>query len=191
MKQPANSDLTIWQIDFTIKSSLWLDSSLLNLHSSSHMEWRRTSQLRHEIMQLLLFVVDKVDTCVCLDIDELLLIGPEIEHLVFKNSTKLQKKFYWVHEKCVNPVCFDCFPNTFYCYTSSALYPLNGNNNHVDIFWTNVKETELKLKYQNYHRKYKRDRTECMKNIYIFSKSGWKILPETQSVQVLDWSCFK
>ena len=74
-------------------------------------------------MQLLLFVVDKVDTCLRLDIDELLLIGPEIEHLVFKNSTKLQKKFYWVHEKCVNRVCFDCFPNTFYYYTSSALYP--------------------------------------------------------------------
>ena len=47
-------------------------------------------------MQLLLFVADKVDTCLRLDIDELLLIGPEIEHLVFKNSTKLQKKFYWV-----------------------------------------------------------------------------------------------
>ena len=35
-------------------------------------------------MQLLLFVVDKVDTCLRLDIDELLLIGPEIEHLVSK-----------------------------------------------------------------------------------------------------------
>ena len=52
--------------------------------------------MRHEIMQLLLFVVDKVDTCVCLDIDELLLIGPEIEHLV---PQKIQTRSYRVHEK--------------------------------------------------------------------------------------------
>ena len=186
MKQPANSDLTIWQIDFTIKSSLWLDSSLLNLHSSSHMEWTRTSQLRHEIMQLLLFVVDKVDTCVCLDIDELLLIGPEIEHLVFKNSTKLQKKFYWVHEKCVNPVCFDCFPNTFYCYTSSALYPLNGNNNRVDIFlnqrqrdWVEIEISKLSQKIQTrsyrVHEKYLHIFEIWMKDIArnSISTSAW------------------
>ena len=47
-------------------------------------------------MQSLLFVVDKVD------IDDLFLIVPKIEHLVLKNSTKLQNKFYWVHEKCLN-----------------------------------------------------------------------------------------
>ena len=166
MKQPANSDLTIWQIDFTIKSSLWLDSSLLNLHSSSHMEWRRTSQLRHEIIQLLLFVVDKVDTCVCLDIDELLLIGPEIEHLVFKNSTKLQKKFY--------------------CYTSSALYPLNGNNNRVDIFlnqrqrdWVEIEISKLSQKIQTrsyrVHEKYLHIFEIWMKDIArnSISTSAW------------------
>ena len=47
-------------------------------------------------MQLLLFVVDKVDMCLCLDIDELLLIGPEIEHLV---PQKIQTRSYRVHAK--------------------------------------------------------------------------------------------
>ena len=40
--------------------------------------------MRHEIMKSLLFVVDKVDTCLRLDIDELFLIGPKIEQLVSK-----------------------------------------------------------------------------------------------------------
>ena len=60
-----------------------------------------------------------------------------------------------MHEKCVSPVCFDFFPNTFYCYTSSALYPLNGNNNRVDIFlnqrqrdWVEIEISKLSQKIQ-------------------------------------------
>ena len=165
------------QIDFNIKSNLWPDSSLLNLHSSSHLAaWRRTSQLRHEIMQSLLFVVDKVD------IDELFLIVPKIEHLVFKNSTKLQNKFYWVHEKCLNQRYLKC---------PVALFELFQQPHRRFFGPTSKRCLELKLKSAWSELLLiawlRGPKIEHL--VFKTKKQNKKILP--QSIKVLDCSCYK
>ena len=85
--------------------------------------------MRHEIIKSLLFVVDKVDTCLRLDIDELFLIGPKIEQLVSKIVLNYKRN------------SIGCMKNVRTCDTLSALMlNLNCSNNHEDIFWTNIKE---------------------------------------------------